>query len=145
MEDATGYPFVGPAGKLLDEWLEKAKIPSDLTAFTNAVVCAPRTDPESFIGSPSDAMIAECEPRLLSFVQLAQPTYIVFVGKHAKKTRKPINDLYKSLSWSPPITAEIQHPAFMLRRPRNELLLTKRIHETLRDLSHQFHHQTPTP
>ena len=36
-EDVVGRPFVGPAGRLLDECLEEAEIPRDQVYVTNAV------------------------------------------------------------------------------------------------------------
>lgn len=108
-EDAIGAPFVGPAGKLLDEIIEEAMsgLPPLRIAFTNLVCCIPRGEDWEKIGEPGKEHIAACRKRLEEFVALARPRLIVLVGSLAKRHS---SGLVGSRSW-----AEIDHPAFIMR------------------------------
>jgi len=79
-EDATGKPFVGPAGALLETIRERA-LPSDCrVAFTNLVACFPREAKTRGDNEPERGEILECKPRLIEFVNIAQPKLLVCVG-----------------------------------------------------------------
>jgi len=84
-ENILGVPFIGPAGKLLDEIIDQA-IPKDLSrAFTNLVCCIPRNEETRKADEPTKEAIKACNPRLLEFIRIAQPALIVRVGVLAKK------------------------------------------------------------
>lgn len=106
-EDAWGEVFVGPAGALMDQIIERG-VPDNLTyALTNLVLCFPREAKEAGINKPKDDEILECRPRLIEFVNIAQPRLIVAVGVLAHK-------------WLPedasvPVV-KILHPAYILAR-----------------------------
>lgn len=100
-EDALGVPFIGPAGKLLDDIVSKAL--SDLLvtedqvtigkhgpgdpmriAYTNMVCCIPRDEDGKKWHEPDDEQIKCCGPRLVEFVRIAKPKMIVAVGTVAR-------------------------------------------------------------
>ena len=113
-EDTIGKPFVGPAGKLLDEIIETAIIRAGLEdnrpklAFTYLLACVPKYKAGQ-IGQPKKPEIDQCTPRLNEAVQIAKPQAIVMVGALSSK-------------WSPKVidydfeySADLQHPAAILR------------------------------
>ena len=81
-EDKTGTPFVGRAGKLLNEFLEKADIsrPEDLYII-NTVKCRP---PQNRV--PSDEEKALCSEYLLKQIEIVNPSVLIFCGATALKS-----------------------------------------------------------
>ncbi len=113
-ENATGNPFVGPAGHLLDDMLSKS-IPEGVTvAITNLVGCIPLDADGRKAGEPEDYAIDACAPRLVDFVAMANPELIVCVGKLAATYLDP--QLKGSVRVNPTIPrVHITHPAAILR------------------------------
>ncbi len=74
-EDASGRPFVGSAGKILDAALTAAKLPRESVFITNLVKCRP---PEN--RAPKADEIEACRPYLLSQVAAVRPKVIVTLG-----------------------------------------------------------------
>lgn len=74
-ENLAGSPFVGRAGKLLDQILEDSRISQDDVYITNAVKCALRP------GIPlTESWIAACLPYIVSQIALIKPKVIVTLG-----------------------------------------------------------------
>ena len=107
-EDALGFPFVGPAGKLLDDIVANALPQGVYVAMTNLVVCYPRLAKERGDNEPERGEVLECRPRLVEFVNLAQPRLIVRVGRMAVQ--------YLNFDYKVPY-ADIDHPAHIIRMP----------------------------
>jgi DNA polymerase len=87
-EDRQGRPFVGPAGRVLDEALEAAGIaPADV--FTTNVVKHFRWSgtrgKRRIHQSPSRAHVAACSPWLEAELQLVRPEGVVLLGGTAGK------------------------------------------------------------
>lgn len=82
-EDVAGLPFVGPAGRLLDEIIARSVPKGVYYALTNLVACFPREAKERGDNEPEYAEILECRPRLYEFINLVQPRLIVCVGRLA--------------------------------------------------------------
>lgn len=74
-EDAAGEPFIGPAGKLLDDLIEKAGINHSLCYWTNACKCHSNGDRK-----PTDDDIRACRPVLLREIKLVDPALVVALG-----------------------------------------------------------------
>jgi uracil-DNA glycosylase len=74
-EDATGTPFVGRAGKLLDSLLTDAGLPRDRVAVTNVIKCRPPGNRK-----PKRSEIAQCRPWLARQVEVLDPVLIVTLG-----------------------------------------------------------------
>lgn len=135
-EDAIGKPFVGPAGKLMDELLEEALANLGMTeprdrpkmAWTNLIGCIPRYKPGE-VGQPKRKEIEACSPRLNEVVQLAKPKAIVMVGKLSSKWCPTFIDYDFEYS------IDITHPAAILREsPARKSLSMDRIVVQLTEL-----------
>jgi len=105
-EDAIGLPFIGPAGKLLDEQIKEALENSGRTelriAFTNLVCCIPKENGTK-TGEPNKEHIDACSERLTEFMVLCDPRLIVAVGDLSKKWLGDKSEVH------------ITHPAAILR------------------------------
>ena len=78
-EDARGEPFVGEAGKLLDNMLMAIKLKRGKSVYiANIVKCRP---PDN--RNPAADEIAQCLPYLARQIELIQPKLIVALGKVA--------------------------------------------------------------
>ena len=81
-EDKTGTPFVGRAGKLLNEFLEKTGIIREKDLYIiNTVKCRP---PKNRV--PSDDEKAACEKYLLKQIEIINPKVMIFCGATALKS-----------------------------------------------------------
>ncbi len=80
-EDRQGEPFVGAAGKLLNELLESAGLSRPEVYIANVIKCRPpnNRDPE-----PDEVEI--CKPFLLQQIQLIQPKLVCSLGNWATQT-----------------------------------------------------------
>jgi DNA polymerase len=83
-EDATGRPFVGPAGQLLDELLGSIGWARGDVFIANVVKCRPpgNRDPE-----PSE--IAACAPYLDAQEVALDPAVVVTLGRHSLQRYLP--------------------------------------------------------
>lgn len=110
-EDVIGQPFVGPAGRLLDEIIAKAGLVKGQFALTNVVSCIPRDEDNNKVHAPPDWAAKACRNRLVECFELVKPKLIVWVGGEAKKYG-PL-----ALKYWPefPETVDLIHPAAILR------------------------------
>ena len=82
-EDLQGEPFIGPAGKLLDNMLAAMALRRGRNAFiANVVKCRP-TDASGKDRAPSAEEVAACKPYLLRQIALIAPDIMVALGKTA--------------------------------------------------------------
>jgi DNA polymerase len=84
-EDLAGRPFVGPAGRLLDEALAEAGIDRDEAYITNAVKhfkWEPR-GPRRIHAKPNAREVAACRPWLDAELAVVQPEVLVLLGATA--------------------------------------------------------------
>ncbi len=77
-EDDKGKPFVGAAGRILDEMLAKAGIQRSQVFITNVVKCRP---PNNRV--PEDDEVAACMPYLDRQIALIRPRIICILGRTA--------------------------------------------------------------
>ncbi|MCS6955940.1 MAG: uracil-DNA glycosylase [Candidatus Calescibacterium sp.] len=85
-EDIEGLPFVGQAGKLLEQMLNNIGISRNDIFITNVVKCRP---PEN--RDPLDDEIQTCKPYLFRQIELVNPKLIILVGKYSISTILSIN------------------------------------------------------
>jgi DNA polymerase len=86
-EDLAGHPFVGPAGRILDEGLRRAGIDRALTYVTNAVKhfkWEPRGK-RRLHKTPAQREIEACSQWLNAEIEAIQPALIVALGATAAK------------------------------------------------------------
>lgn len=114
-EDRQGEPFVGPAGKLLDDMLSIIDLNRKNCYICNIVKCRP-----PFNRDPSDEEQDACLPYLINQLKLIQPKVIVCLGRVAAK--RLINPDYKITrehgSWfcqDGVWITSIYHPSALLR------------------------------
>ncbi|MEA2449163.1 MAG: uracil-DNA glycosylase [Thermoleophilaceae bacterium] len=79
-EDIQGKPFVGRAGRLLDQLLEEIGIPRPDVFIANVLKCRPPGNRD-----PLPDEIAECEPHLMRQIALIEPKVICTLGNFATK------------------------------------------------------------
>lgn len=77
-EDKLGRPFVGPAGKFLDELLGTIGLRREDVYISNVVKYRPPNNRE-----PTPEEKAQCMPWLQLEIALIKPTVIVPLGRHA--------------------------------------------------------------
>lgn len=141
-EDAQGEPFVGRAGKLLDEMLRaigrsrKEEAPGKAVYIANVVKCRPpgNRDPEA-------DEVEACRPYLDQQIRLVRPKLIVALGRIAAQrllsTDAPLSKLrgplYEYGSEHTPLLITY-HPAYLLRSPGEKAKSwadLKRVHQLL--------------
>jgi uracil-DNA glycosylase family 4 len=79
-EDLQGLPFVGRAGKLLDQLLEEVGFQRSDVFITNVLLCRP---PEN--RDPQLDEIEACKPYLHGQIELIEPKVICTLGNFATK------------------------------------------------------------
>jgi uracil-DNA glycosylase len=120
-EDLQGIPFVGRAGKLLDELLAENGLARDDVFIANVLKSRPPGNRD-----PQPDEIAACEPYLLRQVELIQPTVICTLGNFSTKLLTGSNTRISRVHGVPQVhqlgqrTVQIfpiYHPAAGLRTP----------------------------
>ncbi|HEX8874619.1 MAG TPA: uracil-DNA glycosylase [Nitrosospira sp.] len=115
-EDVTGEPFVGQAGKLLDNMLAAIDLKRGRNVFiTNIVKCRPPGNRE-----PTPYEAQQCEPYLARQIELIKPKLIIALGKTAAQnllgTDASIGSLRGRLHRHSGIPVIVTyHPAYLLR------------------------------
>jgi DNA polymerase len=115
-EDARGEPFVGQAGKLLDNMLAAIGLERNRNVYiANAVKCRPEGN-----RTPSAEEMAACRPFLLRQIALLAPRLIVLLGKSAVHSvlgdDRSLAALRKeSLFFGATPVVVTYHPAYLLR------------------------------
>jgi uracil-DNA glycosylase family 4 len=136
-EDATGHPFVGPAGQLLDRMLKSIGLDRNANCFiANVVKCRPPGNRD-----PLPEESASCLPYLKGQIAALRPRAILAVGRVAAQTltglTAGVGELRRrQLSYEGIPLAVTYHPSAVLRdsslrRPVWEDL--KRLKSTLGD------------
>jgi uracil-DNA glycosylase family 4 len=83
-EDATGRPFVGPAGQLLDELLRAIGWTREQVFIANVVKCRPPANRD-----PEPEEISACRPYLDRQEEALDPAVIVTLGRHSLRRYLP--------------------------------------------------------
>ncbi|WP_420799493.1 uracil-DNA glycosylase [Noviherbaspirillum sedimenti] len=126
-EDLQGEPFVGPAGKLLDNMLAAMGLRRGDNAYiANAVKCRP-TGENGRDRPPTPAEIAACLPHLERQIALIQPSVIVALGKSAAlallqaAADTPVAKLRGQVHRHAGVPLVVTyHPAYLLRAPEEK-------------------------
>ena len=118
MEDKTGRPFVGRAGKLLTKIIEKVlEIKRDDVYIANIVKCRP---PNNRVPTIEEA--ESCKPYLLKQIDIINPKILVCLGKTAfmylLNTDMPISRVRGQLfEFRGKKVIPTYHPSYLLRNP----------------------------
>jgi len=150
-EDARGVPFVGPAGRLLDELLDHVRISRDEVYITNVVKHRPWT----LVGKrkknrpPKQSEIKACRPWLTAELDIIRPPIIGCLGAPAAKwilggdfkLTQQRGQWFES-EVAPNVLATI-HPAYVLIQPEETFEFWRQTlfhdFETLAERWHQLH------
>ncbi len=135
-EDLQGEPFVGQAGKLLDNMLGSLGLTRGRNVFiANVLKCRPPGN-----RNPEPAEAAQCEPFLKRQIALVRPKVIVVLGRFAAqsllRTTTPIGKLRGTVHSYEGIPVVVTyHPAYLLRtltdkaRAWEDLCLAREVHD----------------
>ena len=87
-EDLEGKPFVGPAGRILDEGLEAAQIARTSVYVTNAVkhFRFTRRGKRRLHEKPNSQQVRACRPWLQAEVETVRPSLLVLLGATAAQS-----------------------------------------------------------
>lgn len=121
-EDKQGEPFVGRAGKLLDQMLRALELPREQVFIANILKCRPPNNRD-----PQPAEVAACEPFLQRQLHGVAPKLILAVGRIAAqnllKVDTPLGKLRGQLHHYGPEQVPVvvtYHPAYLLRSPKEK-------------------------
>jgi len=141
-EDIEGRPFVGPAGKLLDNALERAGIDRSAVYITNVVKHFKweARGKRRIHKKPNMAEITACKPWLEAELEVIRPKAVVCLGSTAAqallgrdfKVTQSRGELVDS-PLAPLVTATV-HPSSILRE-RDEDARHRAMDEFVRDLT----------
>ncbi|MGH8786444.1 MAG: uracil-DNA glycosylase [Cupriavidus necator] len=135
-EDLQGEPFVGQAGKLLDNMLGSLGLARGRNVFiANVLKCRPPGN-----RNPEPEEVAQCEPFLRRQIALVKPRVIVVLGRFAAqsllRTTTPIGKLRGTVHTYEGIPVVVTyHPAYLLRtltdkaRAWEDLCLAREVHD----------------
>jgi DNA polymerase len=134
-EDATGLPFVGRAGKLLDDILAAVDLTRDRVYLTNTVKCRAAVEEGGRMKNrqPKTTEIRACNPYLQGQMEAVKPDIILCLGGPAAKTLidkdfKITKDRGKWYDLDNGARAMATfHPAYIFREPGANLNNTKRL------------------
>ncbi len=137
-EDRLGDPFVGQAGKLLDNMLATIGLSRRKNVYiANVLKCRPPGN-----RNPAPEEVAQCSPHLLQQIELVKPKLIVAMGRFAAQTLLETGASIASLRGRVHRYAGVPlivtyHPAYLLRtledkaKAWEDLVFAKRTMATL--------------
>jgi len=142
-EDIQGKPFVGRAGQLLTDIIEKGmKLKRSDVYICNVLKCRPPNN-----RNPLPSEVGTCEPYLIRQLELIRPRVICALGTYAAqtllKTTEPIGRLrgkwhfYRGI----PLRATF-HPSYLLRKPEDKRKAWMDVIEIMKVYNGEF---TPKP
>ena len=113
-EDLQGKPFVGAAGKILDQLLSSINLSRNEVFITNLIKCRPPNNRD-----PLDQEIHNCQNFLNEQIGLLKPKIIVTLGRYSFSRFFPnkfiSHDRGKLFKWKNIFIYPVYHPAASLR------------------------------
>jgi len=137
-EDRLGDPFVGQAGKLLDNMLAAIGLSRRANVYiANVLKCRPPGN-----RNPTPEEVAQCSPHLLQQIELIKPKLILAMGRFAAQTLLETSASIASLRGRLHRYAGVPlivtyHPAYLLRtledkaKTWEDLVFAKKTMQTL--------------
>lgn len=129
-EDLAGKPFVGPAGRLLDDALLAAGIPREAAYLTNAVKHFKYTQrgKRRIHDKPTRYEIEACKPWLGEELAVVKPEIVLLLGATAAqallgsafRVTKSRGDVLEDHPEIAPYVIATVHPASVLRAPDDD-------------------------
>ena len=131
-EDASGLPFVGRAGELLDRILGAVELSREQVYLTNLVKCRASVEEGGRVRNrpPQGAEVKACSPYLEAQLETIRPRIILCLGAPAARSIidpnfKITRDRGKWYETHGAKTMATFHPAYILRQRDEELRQTK--------------------
>ena len=116
-EDRDGRPFVGQAGRLLDELLQSIDLDRQDVYITNMIKCRAPNNRDPLPGE-----IQSCGPYLDEQIGMIAPRIIVTLGRYSFGKFFPAQTISKARgrpqAWNGLVIYPIYHPAAALHNPR---------------------------
>lgn len=116
-EDKTGRPFVGAAGKFLEELLASIELTRQQVYIANVIKCRPPGNRD-----PSPIEIKACEPYLDRQIELIQPAMVITLGRFSMARYFPgskISAIHgKPRKLNGVLYYPMYHPAAALHQPK---------------------------
>ncbi len=126
-EDESGRPFVGRAGRFLDELIESLPMRREDVYIANIVKCRPPNNRD-----PERAEVDQCSNYLLSQIDIIDPLVIVPLGRHALGWFMPELRITASngkiFRHNNRVLMPLLHPSSGLRNPEHGRMLRESIH-----------------
>ena len=123
-ENEQGRPFVGPAGKFLDELLAGAGLARDMVYITNVVKCRPPGNRD-----PQPDELAACANYLGRQIDTIKPIVIVTLGRHSMAryfNDAKISVIHGQSAWfNGQLVVAMYHPAAGLHQPSLKEVIRK--------------------
>jgi len=134
-EDLQGIPFVGVAGKRLDDMLCAAGIEMSDVFITNVVKCRPPGN-----RNPQGYEIMKCNPYLIKQMEVIRPKVIVLLGNIALSLvsgeASGITKMRgKTLEYMSYCAIPTFHPAYVARNPNSEKTVVEDFKKAIRSIS----------
>lgn len=127
-EDEQGLPFVGRAGKLLDELLLMVPLFREDIYITNLVKCRPPSNRD-----PEPIELKTCSSFLNKQIAIIDPKVIVTLGRFSMnyfyENGKISRDHGKFIQLNGRILMPLYHPAAALRNPKLKQIMAKDIQQ----------------
>lgn len=119
-EDLQGEPFVGRAGKLLDEMLRSIGLDRAKVYIANILKCRPPNNRD-----PLPNEVGLCTPYLQKQIEIIKPNIIIAVGRIAAHFLLNTDQAMAKLRANSHLYNQtplyvIYHPAYLLRSPREK-------------------------
>ncbi len=133
-EDASGRPFVGKAGQLLNNMIGAMGLKREQVYIANIVKCRP---PANRVPEPEEANT--CSEFLVKQIDVVQPEVIVALGSTAATYLLGVKQSLAGLRghWHSCRGAKLAvtyHPAFLLRDPRQKAEAWKDLQMVMKEL-----------
>lgn len=124
-ENEIGKPFVGRAGKLLDQILEAAGFDPEKDVFiSNSVFRMPPGEDGKSFRKPTTEEIEHYKPYLLEIIRLVDPEIILLVGNVATQSILGQTGITKLrgqwVEWNGRWLMPMFHPSYLLRNPSRQ-------------------------
>ena len=144
-ENQQGRPFVGPAGKLLDELLASIGLERSRVYIANVIKCRPPDNRD-----PLPTEIEACAPFLERQLQVIRPRLIVTLGRYSMSKYFPGESISKVHGTFRRVGSTLcyamYHPAAALHQPALRQALEadmRKIPRILAEASQPYHSEQP--
>lgn len=136
-EDRQARPFVGAAGKLLDELLATIGIKREQVYIGNVIKCRPPQNRD-----PQPEELAACQPYIDKQIELVQPKVIITISRFAMTRwfpNKKISEIHgRPKRFGSLVVLPMYHPAAALHQPSLRRVLEedfKRVPQILKEMA----------